>query len=141
MGKINLGRVILGGIVAGIVVDAFEYVLNGICLANDWTSLMSSIDRPALSMNGIMWFNVMGFVLGFTAVWIYAAIRPRFGAGVKTAIYAALAVWFVGYVAADATPAIMGVFPMDLYYKLVGVGLVEIIVATIAGAFLYKEAA
>lgn len=140
MSKINIGRVVLGGIVAGIVINIFEYVLNGLYLADQWTDVMSSINRPPLGMNEIVWFNVMGFVLGFAAIWIYAAIRPRFGAGAKTAVYAALAVWFAGYIAADATPAIMGVIDMQMYYLLVGVGLVEIIVATIAGAYLYKEA-
>ena len=96
MGKINIGRVILGGIVAGIIINIFEYVLNGIYLAGQWPSIMSSINRPALSMNGIMWFDVMGFVLGLATIWTYAAIRPRFGAGPKTAVYAALLIWIVG---------------------------------------------
>lgn len=37
MGKINMGRVILGGLVAGIFIDAFEGVLNGVLLANQCT--------------------------------------------------------------------------------------------------------
>lgn len=140
MGKINIGRVILGGIVAGIIINIFEYVLNGIYLAAQWPSIMSSINRPALSMNGIMWFDVIGFVLGLAAIWTYAAIRPRFGAGHKTAVCAALLIWIVGYVTADASLAILGVVSMQIYYTMVGVGLVEIVVATMIGAFLYKEA-
>jgi hypothetical protein len=33
MNRINLGRVVLGGIVAGIVISIFEGVLNGVVLA------------------------------------------------------------------------------------------------------------
>jgi hypothetical protein len=33
MGKINWNRVILGGLVAGAIVNIFEYVLNGVVLA------------------------------------------------------------------------------------------------------------
>ncbi|HSE60477.1 MAG TPA: hypothetical protein VLA99_17380 [Nitrospiraceae bacterium] len=31
-----------------------------------------------------------------SALWLYAAIRPRFGAGPKTALYAGLGVWVLG---------------------------------------------
>jgi hypothetical protein len=43
------------------------------------------------------------------------------------------------YVLVDAMPTIMGVFPMSMTLMLAGVGLVEIVVATLAGAYLYKE--
>jgi len=141
MGKINLGRVILGGIVAGFIINLFEYVLNGIVLAGQWTDLMTSLNRPQLGMNEIVVFNIMSFVLGLAAVWTYAAIRPRFGAGPKTAVYAALLIWVVGYALADAQSFVSGIFTSSILVALVGVGLVEIVVATVAGAFFYKETA
>jgi hypothetical protein len=139
MGKINLGRVVLGGIVAGIIVNLFEYVLNGVLLANRWTDLMVSINRPALGGTEIVYFNIFGFTLGLVAVWTYAAIRPRFGEGPKTALYAALLTWVTGYVLVDMMPTIMGIVPMSMTWMLIGVGLVEIVVATLAGAWLYRE--
>ena len=139
MGNINLGRVVLGGIVAGIIVNAFEFVLNGVLLAQQWPDLMASINRPVLGVREIVCFNIFGFAMGLVAVWTYAAIRPRFGAGPRTALYAALLTWVTGYVFVDLTPTIMGVFPMSMTWMLIGVGLVEIVVATIVGAWLYKE--
>lgn len=139
MGKINLGRVILGGLVAGVVINVFEYVLNGIVLADQWTDLMKSLNRPALDMTAIVEFNVFGFVSGLVALWTYAAIRPRFGEGPKTAIYAALLTWVTVYVLSDSMPTIMGVFPMPMTSMLIGVGLAEIVLATLAGAYFYKE--
>ena len=140
MGKINLGRVILGGLVAGVVICAFEFVLNGVLLADQWPELMKSINRPVLGMNEIVYFNIFGFIQGLVAVWTYAAIRPRFGAGPMTAIVAALLTWITSYVLVDGMPTIMGIFPMSMTLMLVGVGLIEILVATLAGAYLYKEA-
>ena len=35
------------------------------------------------------------FVGGPMALWLYAAIRPRFGAGPRTAVIAATFIWFV----------------------------------------------
>ena len=141
LGSINLGRVILGGFVAGVIINLSEFVLNGVVLANQWTDLMASINRPTLTLHDVILFNVIGFVTGFVAVWTYAAIRPRFGIGVKTAVYAALLTWITAYVLATGTPYVMGVFTTEMSLSLVLVGLVEIIVATIVGAWLYKEAA
>jgi hypothetical protein len=139
MGRINFGRVIVGGVVAGIIINVFEYVLNGMLLANQWTDLMVSINRPALGMSGIVEYNIFGFAVGLVAVWTYAAIRPRFGAGPKTAMYAALLTWVTAYVLVDISPTIAGIYPMSMACMLIGVGLVEIVVATLAGAFFYKE--
>lgn len=139
MGKINLGRVVLGGIVAGVIVDIFEFVLNGVVLSKQWTDLMVSLNRPPLGTSQIIEFNIFGFAVGLVAVWTYAAIRPRFGAGPKTAVYAALLTWVTVYALSDIAPTIMGIFPMSITEILIGGGLIEIVVATLAGAWLYKE--
>lgn len=140
MGSINLGRVILGGFVAGIIIDVFEFFLNGVLLADQWPGVMASINRPAIGMHDVILFNIIGLIEGVVAVWTYAAIRPRFGAGVKTAIYAGGLTWVTAYALATTTPVIMGVFPLRMACVMVAVGLVEIVVATIAGGWLYKEA-
>lgn len=140
MGSINLGRVILGGFVAGIIIDVFEFFLNGVLLADQWPGVMASINRPAIGMHDVILFNIIGLIEGVVAVWTYAAIRPRFGAGVKTAIYAGGLTWVTAYALATTTPVIMGVFPLRMACVMVAIGLVEIVVATIAGAWLYKEA-
>ena len=36
MGKINLGRVIIAGLVAGLVADALGYLVDGVLLAPRW---------------------------------------------------------------------------------------------------------
>jgi hypothetical protein len=141
VGNINLGRVILGGFVAGVIINVFEFVLNGILLADQWPGVMAAINRPALGMHDIVVFNIVGFVTGIVAVWTYAAIRPRFGAGVMTGVYAGLLTWVTAYALASVPPVVMGVYPHHMALVLVVVGLVEIVVATVVGAWLYKEAA
>lgn len=140
MSKINIGRVILGGVVAGIIIDVAEFVLNGIYLADQWRAATAAADQPDLGMNQVMLFNLFGLAQGLIAVWLYAAIRPRFGAGAKTAVYAALAMWLTTYVLTDAVPTIAGFLPLSMTAILVGAGLVEIVIATLAGAYFYKEA-
>ena len=95
MGKINWGRVVLGGIVAGIVADILDYLVDGIWLAPRWSHDMKALNHAAtFSVSQMVWFDLIGIAGGLGAIWLYAAIRPRFGAGLKTAVYAGLATWF-----------------------------------------------
>ena len=144
MGRINVARMILGGLVAGLVMNASEAFLHarvlaadGAKLLEDWKALGLSLDvRPSL----LFWLIGITFVLGFFAVWLYAAIRPRYGAGPKTALCAGLAVWAMSYLYSGVyIDAGILVVPTKLTWRPVAWGLVEIPVATLLGAWVYRE--
>ena len=139
MGKIDTGRVLVGGIVAGIIIDVFEFVLNGVVLGPQWNTVASAHNLPMIGTHQILVFNILGLITGIAAVWTYAAMRPRFGAGPTTAVYAALVVWVVGYLLPDVTFSVIGLVPMSMTVTIIIVGGVELIVATVAGGYLYKE--
>jgi len=88
MGKINIGRVLLGGVVAGIVGNILGYLVDGLMLAPQWTAAMKALGKPEFSVNQIVAFNIIGLVYGILVVLLYAIIRPSYGAGPKTAVYA-----------------------------------------------------
>lgn len=141
MAKINFGRVILGGIVAGIVADILDYFVDGMWLAPRWADALKALNHPAaFSLNAIVWFQVIGVVGGIVAVWLYAAMRPRFGPGVKTAVYTGVAAWVLTALLPNAAfMYVTGLFGSRLtLYTTLG-ALVEIVVGTIVGAALYKE--
>ena len=139
MTSINWNRVLLGGLVAGVIVDISEGLLNGVFLAEDWANAMKAIGKPEVSGSGIAIFNVMGLAIGIFTIWLYAAIRPRFGAGPKTALGAGLATWVIGYVLPSVAPAVTHIYSRRLVAIGVVVGLLEILVASVAGAYVYKE--
>jgi len=140
MNKINLGRVILGGIVAGIVIDIFEGVVNGAVLADQWAAVMTGLGKSGvISIKQIVAFNVWGLAVGILMVGLYAAMRPRLGAGPKTAICAGLVLWASAYVLGGAAPVVLHVFPVGLTMIGLAVGLVETMIAGVAGAYFYKE--
>ncbi len=142
MKQINWSRVLLGGIVAGIIIDVVEFVLHGVVLASDWRQAMAALGRPMEETVGAMVFYVLlGLVYGVLAIWLYAAIRPRYGAGPKTALWAGFAVWLLGYFLPTLGWGPMGLFPGQLLRIALLAGLAEILVATLAGAWLYKEEA
>jgi hypothetical protein len=140
MGKINIGRVLLAGIVAGIVSDALGYLVDGVILAPRWSDGMMALGRSEFSTNQWIWFNVLGLLGGIVLIWIYAAIRPRFGAGVGTAVIAGVAVWVVGSLIPNLSFMWFGgLFSKHLTAYTTAGNLVEIVVGAIAGAALYKE--
>ena len=140
MAHTNRGRVILGGLLAGLVINIVEFVTNGVVLREEWGRTMQALGKPAeLSTGAIVIFNIWGFLLGIAAVWLYAAIRPRYGAGPTTAIRAGLATWAVAVFLANLGNYPLGLFPTRLLVISSSVALVEIVVATLVGAWLYKE--
>jgi hypothetical protein len=139
LGKINQARVILGGLLAGFVMNIGEYILNARILAADWTAAMQDLNRKPFSEPQILWFVIMTFILGIAAVWVYAAIRPRFNPGPGTAICAGLIVWFFLGLYNSFTFHVMGLFPDRLLAIATIWGLFEIPIATVIGAWLYKE--
>jgi hypothetical protein len=50
MGKINIGRVLLGVIVAGIVGNILGYLVDGLMLAPQWSAALKALGRPEFSV-------------------------------------------------------------------------------------------
>ncbi len=138
MNGINWSRVILGGLLAGLVINVSEFVLNGLILAKDMEAAMTALGREVGGEQFVM-FVVWGFLMGIFAVWLYAAIRPRYGAGPKTALCAGSAVWVLGYLLAAVTPVALKLFPAWIMVIGLAVGLVEVVLATLLGAVIYRE--
>jgi hypothetical protein len=140
MGKINMGRVILGGIVAGIVADVLSFLVDGVWLASQWNAGVSALGRPMLAPSEWIWFDVFGLIAGIVTIWIYAAIRPRLGPGVKTAICAGVAVWILGALLPNLTfMCVTGLFSHRLMVGTTFGAFFEVVLGAIAGAAIYKE--
>ena len=138
----NRVRVIWGGLLAGVVINVVEYLTNGVILKGAWGQVMAALGKPAdISAGGIAIFNLWGFLLGIGSVWIYAAIRPRYGAGPGTAVRAGLTAWALAVVLANLSNYPLGLFPVRLLVITSVVALFEIVAGTVAGARLYKEQA
>lgn len=140
MGKINMNRVILGGLVAGVVADILGYLVDGVLLAQRWATGLKYLQVHSFAPNQWVSFNIIGLVGGIAAVWIYAGIRPRFGAGVPTAIRAGLVAWLLTSLLPNLSFMwVAGLFGRRLTAMTTAGALVEIVLGTIAGAYFYKE--
>ena len=139
MGKINVARVIMGGLLAGLVVNFSESILNFFVVAKAMEDAFKAMNLPPMGGSTIAGFLVMGFVLGIVTVWLYAAIRPRFGASIQTAVVAGLAVWFFAYLYPGIGLGLIGMMPTQLNVITLVWGLAEIVIGSIAGAWVYTE--
>ena len=142
MGKINWTRVFLGGLAWWVVFNLlwvaalFLYLEPEVTAA--WKALGLEFSQHRTPGFAVFWF-VLTYVVGVIAIWLYAAIRPRYGPGPKTAVGAGLVLWFIG----NFTPMIFfgftGVFSVRFVTIDVATNLVLIVAATVVGAWLYKE--
>ena len=93
MHGINMGRVIVGGIAAGVVYNIIEIVANLYLFEEQGREMMERFGLAEPSGAQIGMFMALGLAIGITIAWLYAAIRPRLGEGPGTAICAGLLAW------------------------------------------------
>lgn len=136
MGGINVGRWILGGLLAGVIFNLFEFA-GSMMFREKWEAAAAAHNLPT---EGSPLYVLMGFIAGLVAVWFYAAARTRFGPGPGTAVKVAVVYWIGGYFMAMLAYCAMGLFPAGLLVPWGIISLIETIVATVAGAWLYREA-
>ncbi len=139
---INTKKVLIGGLVAGLVMNAIDFVVNGYLLAARMKAETDAF-KPGLSdqmMQGsaVIGYIVMDFVLAFALVWTYAAIRPRFGPGIRTASYAAGLFWLLTMIFLSGYMH-MGMMSSGLWFTFAFIGLVNYLLSAWAGAKFYTE--
>lgn len=141
MGRINWGGVIKGGLLAGLVLNVVDYVLYGVLLRADLAAAMTASGKDPRAMDSaIPLFVALDFVYGIGLLWLYAAIRPRFGAGPKTAVIAGVALWFFVGLLHQIGESPMAFMPQRLMTIGTVVALVALPLATVVGAYIYREA-
>lgn len=139
MNGIRTGRVILGGLVAGLIINIGETILNVPLAGAAMEQALQARNLPPVGGGAIAYFVAMTFVLGILMVWTYAAVRPRLGAGPKTALCVAGLVWVLSFVWNAGAQAAMGIMPLKLTALGLAWGFGELAIASLAGARLYKE--
>jgi hypothetical protein len=142
MGRINLGKVIVGGLVAGVILNVFDIAGAMLLFQEDMKELVARLHLDPAVMNTdmahILPWIIIDFILGILLVLAYATMRPRFGPGPKTALmsgfllYATVTVLMYGFMK-------MGIFTSAAFVKNSMFYLVAWLVASVAGAALYKE--
>lgn len=138
MSCVNRDRVVLGGLLAGLVINVGKFILNHWVLKTQWEAAVRAAHLPPPG-DDMGWFVISGFLGGILAVWLYAAVRTRLGPGLKTAATVGASVWALTIFPAMMPPSVTGVLPNQVVRLANLWDLVLILLATVIGAWVYKE--
>src|SRR5437879_6282672 len=137
MGHIDMGRAALGAIVIAVILFVAGAVIHGMILRPEWEAWQRAGHLPLMASHatGMILWAIVSIVNGIAAIWIYVGIRPRFGAGAKTAALTGFLVWLLAALGPSLGQVALGNTPMHII--IVGcIGyLIVYIVATVASAF------
>jgi hypothetical protein len=139
---VNAKRLVLGGLAAGAFLAATDAFLWGVLFREQSEAAMAAAGLTYASW-AIPAFVVVAFVIGLALAWLYAAIRPRYGAGLGTALRAGGLVWLLCGLIPSIWMASMGLVVGSAMLNVV-IGLlilVQILAAAAIAGWLYQEEA
>ena len=140
---INTSKVVVGGIAAAVVNIVLGFVIFGMWLAPsmnaDMDAVLTGASAKMMGGNGMIWQIGGSVVMAFVMAWTYAAMRPRFGPGMKTAVMASLPTWFAGLFFWAQNVMSLGMISMkNMVLGSIAALVINLAMAATAG-FLYKE--
>ena len=140
MAKMNIGRVIQGGLLAGIVINLISILDNVVILG---PKIMAARQAGKLLLKPQFPFMpawvVAMFLLGLELIWLYAAVRPRFGPGPKTALALGIVVGVLSAVLDNLANAAWGLSGRYLPFMWAVERVVACAIGTLVGAWWYRE--
>jgi len=141
MGKIRGGRVVLGGLVAWVVLLLEQGIVQSGILKDVWAAW----EKSGIALGGremekaggaLLITNLFGAMI---LSWLYAAVRPRLGGGLRTALLLGLVVWAFMFFMSYA-PAIVLMPPVRAWAVVTALGdLFGYLVAASLAGWVYRE--
>ena len=123
MGAINWKRVFLGAVAFVLVYDAVVALAWFTVLRGMWRDTASRMGFASPENPGFaLWFVLLDYLTGVLLTWLYAALRPRYGPGPKTAFLVGM-IWALG----------AGVLPMCALTPLLRLPWIPVVVSGILG--------
>jgi hypothetical protein len=142
MNQVNRGRIMIGGVVGGILIFLMMGLANHVFLNAAWMDWMSRygafLPHPPTRESMVLWL-LQSLLVGITGTALYAGIRPRYGAGPRTALWAGFLVWVLVYLTEMLNGMALGHLSRSILAGECVSGLVSALVGVYAGAAIYKE--
>jgi len=143
MSRINWARLFIGSLIAAIIMFVTDGFIHETILKADWHAVYTALRATEPEGHGskMVYFALFELGRGFTAMMFYVTMRAFFGAGPKTAVLAGIVGWIAFSLTGPVQFIPLGFFSNALWLKVAVIHLIVSIIATIAGAALYKDAA
>ncbi len=134
--RVNWGRLAIAGSAAGVIINAFEFVGHRVLFGDAWTAAFHALGKTP---TGWLIFVPANFAVGILTISLYARLRLRYGGGPISALRSGLATWAVFWLIPLMSIMPMDLFPNSLLAIAIALGLVDVNLAALIGAWLYKE--
>ncbi len=131
--------ILIGGLIAGVIISVTDIAMFGAVLKAPMERAMKVLPKPRILDWQIPWYISLDFVAGIAIIWLYGALRPRYGAGAATAAKAGMIGWFFASLWITLNQWPMNLMPLNLTVIIVAVALVQWTLAAVLGARFYKE--
>ena len=143
MYRINWVRVLVGGLVASVILFLTDGLFHEQIVVADWQAVYHNLGvaEPHHTGLGVLYFAVFDLGRGLISIYLYALMRSCCGPGPKTAVLAGLVAWIAFSVTGPAQFIPLEFYSNALWIKVGAFQLVTSIVAAVAGAALYRDAA
>jgi heme/copper-type cytochrome/quinol oxidase subunit 2 len=138
----NSTRIVIGGVLAGIVLFIIAGITNGVILGNDWDAWLKAMGplnhAPSQAVATLLWL-IVTILVGVTGMWIYAAARSKLKPGPATAAKVGVVVWICTFFAPEIGNIALGAYPEKTIVVGAIAGLVGSVLAMLAGAWVYRD--
>ncbi|HUX32382.1 MAG TPA: hypothetical protein VMV51_00810 [Gemmatimonadaceae bacterium] len=138
----NRQKIVIAGLVAGLVLNVIDFVsyryLLGAHMARALDAVNPALNAAMSTGRAMATSIVIDFLLGIALVWLYAAMRPRYGAGPRNALMSAFFVWLISSFAYSMFHT-MGMMSTRLWLVVACMALVSMSIGALVGGKLYSE--
>lgn len=142
MNRIKNKRLIVAGIIT-FIVDIFlelmvESIIGPVFFSQAFTEWYQGIEVQNWVFTNQFLDLSIGLLNCMLLIWLYAALRPMFGVGAKTALITSL-FWFIFVSAFAINLANIGYFSMTIALLESIYMLIELPIALLVGAYIYEK--
>jgi hypothetical protein len=135
--RISGARVVVGGLIAGVIHYALTGVINGVILRQQlegWIGSAGGVLHPRTPAVSMSLWAVMSLCYGLIGIWWYGGMRTRLGAGLSTALLVGVALWTVAKLTVALDLLALGIMPAGIIVSQTTGGFVAIVAGILAGA-------
>ena len=135
----NGARIAFGGLAAGLLLLVSGVALGHGVLGPEYVRAFASHRAHPATAATVIENTAIRLAFGFILVFLYAALRPRFGAGPRTALVAAATFWLSAYLPRFLELSDFGILGGWRLAVSVPWSLAEVTLAALLGGWLYRE--
>lgn len=139
MAAMNKGRWFVGGVAAATVIWIVEGIGGFMYLKPMQSALETHGLEMSLSAGSWLLSTLASLIAGMALVFLYILARSRFGPGPRSALVAGFALWTGGSLLSLLGYYMLGLFPAWLLLIWALLSLVELLLAALVGAWVYRE--